>query len=327
MRIFIYDLRDDEREYAIETAKQLHVDIEWTAEKLTLDTVDLSRGFQAVSILGHSTVDQAVLQRLKANHINFLSTRTIGYNHIDVQAAKQLGIQVANSEYAPNGVAEFTVMLMLMSIRKYKQALFRGNVNDYSLVGLQGQEMKDLTVGILGSGKIGSTVVNCLSGFGCNILVYDPYPNQMLKQKATFVDLDTLYAKSDVISLHLPLLADTYHMINDEAIARMKPGVVLINCARGGLVDIGALIKGIETKKIGALGLDVIENEEGIYHQDRRTDILRNREMAYLRQFPNVTMTQHMAFYTDAAVRSMVVTSLESLVSFMQTGDCKYTLR
>lgn len=327
MRIIAYETREDEREYFEDIADKLNIDIIYVKEELNDTTIELARGCEGVTTLGHSKINSVILDKLKEINIKYVSTRTIGYNHIDIEYAKKVGIKVCNSGYGPNGVADFTIMLMLMSIRHYKQALFRGNVNDYSLEGLQGKEMKDLTVGVIGSGKIGAAVIDSLQGFGCNILVYDKFPSDKVRQKANYVDLDTLYKESDIITLHTPLLDETYHMIDKNSIDKMKSGVILINCARGELMDIEDVIEGIETQKIGALGLDVIENEEGIYHRDRRSDILINRQMAYIRQFPNVTMTQHMAFYTDSAVRSMVIGGVSNLASFIKNGKCDFEIK
>lgn len=202
---------------------------------------------------------------------------------------------------------------MLLSLRHYKKALWLGQVNDYSLQGLEGREMKDLTIGIMGTGRIGQAVLKNLSGFGARLLAYDIHQNETAKIYATYVDLEQFYQECDIISLHMPYLKSTHHLINDQTISKMKDGIIIINCARGQLCNTESLIRGIENKKIGALRLDVVEGEEGIYHQDMRTDIIKNKNMAYLRQFPNVVMTQHLAFYTDAAVSSMVQLSLNGL--------------
>ena len=159
-----------------------------------------------------------------------------------------------------------------------------------------------------------------MSGFGCRILASDIRENPSLKGLCTYVDNETLYKACDILSLHMPLLDSTRHFVNAETIARMKDGVTIINCARGELMNIPDMIRGIETQKIGALALDVFDKEDGIYHENRRDDIISNRDMAYLRQFPNVIMTQHMAFYTDAAVQSMVFCGIEGLCDFAKTG-------
>lgn len=319
MRITAYEIRKDERQMFMQLAAEQHIEITYLEEILTEQNVHLAAGSDGITILG-GTVNAGILQQLKALNINYIATRTVGYNNIDLDAAKALGIKVSNASYGPEGVADYTIMLILMSLRKYKQAMFRANVNDYSLNGLQGKEMKDLTIGILGTGRIGARVIENLSGFGCKIIAYDTFQNQSITAIASYVSLDELYQQADVISLHIPLFESTQQIINQESISKMKDGVVLINCSRGELMNIPSLIDAIEHEKIGALALDVFENETGIYHFDRRTEIIKNREMAYLRQFPNVIMTQHMAFYTDAAVASMVSCGVNNLVSFIKTG-------
>ncbi len=327
MKITVYEIREDEREAFRRLAGNLKLEIVYVSAPLNDDTVQLAAGSNGVTILGYSKVSAGILGKLKDLNINYLSTRTIGYNHIDLAAAKRLNIRISNASYGPYGVADYTVMLILMSLRKYKQALFRANVNDYSLTGLQGREMKDMTIGIIGTGRIGSKVIDNLSGFGCRILAYDTYIDGNVK--AEYVSLDTLYKESDIISLHVPLFESTSQIINKNSLSKMKEGVILINCSRGELMNIADVIIAIEHEKIGALALDVFENEEGIYHFDRRTDILKNRDMAYIRQFPNVIMTQHIAFYTNSAVDDMVSCGVKSLISLIGEGraDTEITYR
>ncbi|PJM76185.1 D-isomer specific 2-hydroxyacid dehydrogenase family protein [Bifidobacterium simiarum] len=320
MRIAAFEVRDDEREAFATEAERLGVKVTLHAEPLDTGNAALVDGCDGVSTLGLSRLDAGMLETLAGRGVKVVATRTIGYNHIDLDAAKRLGLAVLNADYAPNGVAEYTVMFMLMVLRNYKPALWRGQVYDFSLEGLRGRELRNLTVGVMGTGRIGATVIRCLSGFGCEILAYDPHPNEKVAELAEYVGLDELYRRSDIITLHMPLLPSTEHIINRDTIARMKDGVVLINCARGGLMDLEALIDNIESEKIGGLGLDTVETEEDLIHRDRRTDILTNRGVAYLRQFPNVVMTQHMAFYTDAAVHSMVNCSVEGIRSVLETG-------
>ena len=310
MKLYAFEVRNDEREYFERFGRQLDMDITMDEHSLTLEKIESLLPGSGVSILGLCEYGRRELDALKARDILFLSTRTIGYNHIDLDYAKEIGIQVSNASYAPNGVADYTVMMMLLCLRHYKQALWRINVNDYSLHGLLGREMKDLTIGVMGTGRIGSAVIKNLSGFGSRLLAYDVRENEAVYPYASYVSLETLYREADMITLHLPLLPDTHHIINDASIKKMKDGVVLINCSRGSLMDIKSLINHIESGKIGALGLDCLENEESIIHRDLRTDILSNRDMAYIRQFKNVVYSQHMAFYTDSAVKSMVECSV-----------------
>lgn len=306
MKIMVYEARADEQVELYRLSEELGVKLETTQAVPTLENAGQARDCQGVSILGQGRIDAALLDTWKSMGVEYLSTRTVGYDHIDLQHAKEIGIRVCNASYAPNGVADFTVMLLLMCLRHYKQAMWRGQVNDFSLQGLQGRELKDLTVGIIGTGKIGAQVIRNLSGFGCRIIAFDQFENPAVKNLVTYVDFETLLAQSDVISLHMPLLDSNWHIIDREAIAKMKDGVVILNCSRGELADIEALVEGIESEKIGALGMDTCEGDEGIIHKDHRTDILPNRNWFYLHQFRNVIMTQHMAFYTDAAVTSMV---------------------
>lgn len=326
MKICAYEVREDERKDFARMAEKLGVDIELYSEVPGPDTAYLARGCEGVTILGMGVIDKSLLDIWKSMGITCISTRTIGVNHMDIAYAREIGIHVCNAVYPPSGVAEFTIMLMLMCLRNYKQSLWRGQVNDFSLQGLQGRELGNLTVGIMGTGKIGAEVIRYLRGFGCRIIAYDTYPDEVLKDSVTYMTLDELYAGADIITLHMPLFETTYHIINQDSLKKMKDGVVLINCARGELMDTQALIDGIESGKIGALGLDVVEGESGIAHEDHRIDILRNQKMAYLRQFRNVTMTPHMAFYTDVAVSHMVECGVAGLVEMFQTGTCSTML-
>lgn len=313
MKIAAFEVREDEIEIFKRCQNQYKCDIHCSSDILTPEIAKTLRGYDAVTTLGRSNIDATLLDTLLSVGISAYATRTVGMNHIDVAYAKQIGIQVVNVNYPPNGVADYTIMLMLMAIRHFKQAMWRTHVNDYSLRGLLGREINQMTVGVAGTGNIGSQVIKNLSGFGCRILAYDKNVNESIKDLVEYVSFDELLKESDIITFHIPLLEDTYHIIDKVAIQKMKDQVVLINCARGELMDPDALIHGIENQKIGALGLDVFEGEVGIYHEDKRSDIICNPKMAYLRQFPNVIMTQHMAFYTDVAVENMVEGAIKEL--------------
>ena len=238
--------------------------------------------------------------------------QTIGYDHVDLEAAKKFGISVSNVSYSPECVADYTVMLILMSIRKMKRIMQRAEINDFSLPGIQGRELPNFTVGVLGTGRIGRAVIRDLSGFGCRIYAYDKYENDSVKEHAQYADLDTIFRECDLITLHMPLEEENFHLIDRQALEKMKDGVVIVNTARGGLIDTKALIEGIESGKVGAAGLDVIEDEFGLYYYDLKSDALSKRDLYILRGFPNVVVTPHMAFYTDQAVSDMVKHSIES---------------
>lgn len=317
MKIYVFDVRDDELE-SIEKQKEIiDEEIVIRRDSLDLETIDNLEEGSAVSVLGMLSFGEAEMKALAEKNIFYLSTRTIGYNHIDLDAARKYGVHVCNASYPPNGVADYTVMMMLLCLRGYKQALWRMQVNDFSLGGLMGKDLNELKVGIIGTGRIGTQVAKNLSGFGCEIVGYDPHPNDVFQSIGKYISLDELYKTCDIITLHVALNDSNHHMINEETISKMKKGVILINCARGPLMDLQALIKGIETEQIGALGLDTIETEEEIVHKDLKTDIFADRDLAYIKQFKNVVYTQHMAFYTDAAVRSMVEAGIAGLIKMI----------
>ena len=233
MKIYAFGVREDEKQAFEQISAQCGVEVTLSDKAPSLENADLVKGYEGITVLGMGKIDRDLLRRYSENGVRFLSTRTIGYNHIDLVAAKELGISVCNAAYPPNGVADFTVMMILMCLRQYKQAMWRGQVNDFSLQGLQGRDMNELTIGVMGTGRIGLQVLKNLSGFGCRLLAYDVYKNPEAEKFATYVDQDTIYKECAVISLHMPLLDSTYHIINEETIAKMKDGVILINCARG----------------------------------------------------------------------------------------------
>ena len=312
MKLFVYSYREfDEAEFFQKFAEEYHVELGICHDAPTMENAYLAEGYPYVSIIT-TKIDEELMNRFHALGVKMISTRTIGYDHIDLEAARKCGISVGNVMYSPECVADYTVMLMLMSIRKMKRIMQREEINDFSLPGIKGKEMPNFTVGVLGTGRIGRAVIRDISGFGCKIYAYDQYENDEVKKYAQYASLDEIYEKCDMITLHMPLTKENMHLIDAEAIQKMQDGVVLINTARGGLIDTKALIDGLESCKIGAAGLDVIEDEFGMYYFDRKADVLSKRDLYILRGFPNVIVTPHMAFYTDQAVSDMVKHSIES---------------
>lgn len=325
MTIAVYDVADFEIPVLNRMMENMEDELLLIHESLTDASLAKAEGCVGVSVLGYSNVDKDMLIKLKDMGITHVSTRTIGFDHIDVAEAKQLGIHVYHASYDPNNVADFAVMMMLIMLRKAKISICRALVNDFSLDGMMGRELRSLTVGVIGTGKIGTTVIKNLSGFGCKILAYDFYKNPSVDGLATYVDLDTLYAQSDIITLHVPLTDENYHMINDETIAKMKKGVILINTARGQLIDTESLIRALENEYVGGAGIDTLEEESGVMHVHVGTKIVDKRSLLYLKQFPNVLYTQHYAFYTKEAIESMVrcgITSIQAGATGKQT-DCE----
>lgn len=313
MRIIAFDVRPDERAEFERQAQRPEVgELVCREEPLTADNAELVGDFDAVLTQSMVSYDADLLARLADCGLRVLVTRTIGTDHIDLAAAERLGVRVSNATYAPDSVADFTLMLVLVALRKYKQMIYRQNVNDFSLPGLMGRTLSSLTVGIVGTGRIGRAVARRLAAFGARVIGYDPAPSDEFRELGEYVSLDELFAGSDVITFHAPSTPENFHMVRDETLARMRDGVVLVNTARASLMDVGTLVTGIESGKIGALAMDVFEGEDEIYHAFRMHDIIANRDMAYLRQFPNTVLTQHVAFYTQQAVDEMVAHAVDA---------------
>lgn len=326
MKFAVYGIWEAEKAKLEHLSKEYGFEYVMTPQPISMENLDFCKGCDGVSSLGKVSADETLMCALSKRGIKFFSTRTVGYNHIDLAAAKKYGIKVCNAGYPPDSVAEFTLMLILLTLRKYKQTLWRQQVNDYSLEGLKGEVLGKMTVGVMGGGRIGGKVIEILKGFGCRILCCSEDRKEDVEKVAEYVDADTMYALSDIITYHVPCMPSTKRMLNKESLAKMKDGVILINTARGELFDTATLIEGIESRKIGALAMDVLEGEEGIYHENRLPDILRNRDMAYIRQFPNVVLTPHMAFYTQLSMDSMIQISMESLLEFNKTGSAKFEI-
>lgn len=306
----VYNLREfDERPYFDQYAEKYGIRIVSTAESPTLENADLAKGCRFVNVIT-TPIQRPLLERFHALGVRYLVTRTIGYDHIDTRAAQELGIQIANTPYGPDGVAEYTILLMLMCIRKMRSIQHRFEGQDYTLKGLLGRELSDMTVGVIGTGRIGTRLIQMLTGFGCKVLAYSPHPNETAAQHATYCSLETLLRDSDLITLHAPATDATWHMLDASAFSSMKNGVVLINTARGALMDTDALLANLQTGKIGALGLDVLENESALFYYDRREELLPNQDLYLLKSYPNVVITHHMAFYTQQCVETMVRDSL-----------------
>lgn len=318
-KVAVFNMRDfDEFPWFQKYSEELGLELSSCPDAPSMENIArVTEGCECADIIT-SKITAEMMEEFRRCGVKYITTRTIGYDHVDLEAAKKCGIHVGNAPYGPNGVADYTLMLILMSIRKMKRIIERTNIQDYTLQGIQGRELSDLTVGVIGTGRIGRTVVKHLSGFGCRILAHDLYENEEVKQLASYVSLEEIWKEADIITLHTPLTEDNYHLIGEETIEKMKDGVILINTARGALIDSEALISGIEGGKVGGAALDVVENEFGLYYYDHKSDVLDNRQLAILRGFPNVTISHHMAFYTDNYTRTVVKDSLASCKLFME---------
>ncbi|HEY3527711.1 MAG TPA: NAD(P)-dependent oxidoreductase [Nocardioides sp.] len=283
-----------------------------TEAPVSASTVDLARGNRCISVDHKTRVSNPTLLQLSRAGVAYVSTRSIGLNHIDVDYAHSVGISVEAVEYSPDSVADYTMMLILMSLRHAKSVVSRVSVHDFRLYGVRGRELRDLTVGVVGTGRIGSAVIDRLRGFGCRILGHDTCP----ATSAPYVSLDELVRRSDIVTLHTPLTAATHHLLNRERIDRLKPGAIVVNTGRGALLDTEALVQALERGQLGGAALDVLEGEDGIFYADRRAALLEHTLLLRLEPLPNVVISPHTAFYTDHALRDAVRNSVAGCLRF-----------
>jgi D-lactate dehydrogenase len=307
MVVAIYSYKPFESLHITE-AEKFKIKSKIITQRLTEDTVSLSKGCNAVSLFSNDDAEASVLEKLHAQGVKYITLRTTGFNHVDLEKAKQLGIKVANvPAYSPNAIAEHAVAMMMVLNRKIIEANDRVRKNNFLLNDLIGFNMKGKTVGIIGVGKIGSALANILYGFGCKILGYDLIVNNELLQKGivNYVSLSEIYENSDIISLHVPYNKSTHHIINKESISKMKNGVMLINTGRGGLINTHDVINAVYAGKIGYLGLDVYEKENGLFFEDKSNEVIQDELFLELKKLPNTLITGHQAFLTKEALMEM----------------------
>lgn len=314
MRIVVYSMMDMEKSCYSVLEKKYGVELILTKEAPSMDNVKLACNADAVCVLTTPITSDLIDAFYKAG-IRYIVTRTIGYDHIDIMRAKEIGMGVGHSSYSPDNVAEYAVMLMLMSSRNIKTILNSYNNQDFSLRNVQGSLLRDLNIGIIGTGKIGTQVAKMLQGFGCKILAYDTYHNENLRDLLTYVSLEELCTQSDIISLHLPAMDENFHMVNKDFIHSMKDGATIVNTGRGTLIDTNALIDGLENGKLGGAALDVIEDETIYYYKDFKNVVVPHRNMAILRAMPNVILTPHTAFYTKQSIAEIATNAIDSCIA------------
>lgn len=313
MKIFAYALRDfDEKDLFIAACEEAGVEYGYTAEYPSIENAHLAEGYQGISIITNP-VGPELAQRFYDLGVRHISSRTIGMDHIDQDYCRKIGMKVSNISYTPDTVADYTVMMMLMALRKMPLLMKKAELQDFSLEGKIGRELRTCTVGVIGTGRIGRSVIRDLSGFGCRVLCYDVKPTPDSVGQAEYVPLDTLLEESDIITLHAPGIPETYHMLGAEEIRRMKPGVILVNCGRGSLIDTDAMIAALISGHIGYAALDTIEHEENLYYRNLCGVALDRPQRAQLLSLPNVLLSSHMAFYTEQAVGDMVRNSVRAL--------------
>lgn len=314
--ITIYGCGPDEAVLLREMAPRFGILPTVTEAAVSEANIDLAFGNRCISI-GHKThITNATLRALSRAGVRYISTRSIGYNHIDARYAVSVGISVENVAYSPDSVADYTLMLMLMTVRHAKAVISRAEVHDYRLNAVRGKELRDLTVGVIGTGRIGAAVMDRLRGFGCRMLAHDTRPSTA----AEYLPLDELLERSDIVTLHTPLNAETHHLLDRRRIEQMKPGAFIVNTGRGSLLDTEALVGALEGGRVGGAALDVLEGEEGIFYADCTSKPLDGTSLRRLQELPNVIISPHTAYYTDHALRDMVENSITNCLKWARHG-------
>ncbi|MCP3783024.1 2-hydroxyacid dehydrogenase [Micromonospora sp. A3M-1-15] len=322
MRVAVFSTKPYDRDFLAEANAAAGHDLVLLEPRLSVETAALAAGADAVCAFVNDDLGAPVLDRLAAAGVRVAALRSAGYNHVDVAAATRLGVTVVRvPEYSPYAVAEHCVGLMLTLNRRIHRAHNRVREHNFALTGLLGFDLHGKTVGVVGTGKIGVCVARIMAGFGCRVLASDPYPNpEALAVGVEYVPLKTLLAESHVVTLHCPLTPDTHHLIDEERIAQMRPGVMLINTSRGALVDTRAVIRGLKTGRIGHLGLDVYEEETELFFEDLSDQMLRDDDFSRLSTFPNVLITGHQAFFTREAMHNIAATTIANLNAVERHG-------
>jgi D-specific alpha-keto acid dehydrogenase len=318
MGLTIYGCGQDEAASFREMAPRFGVTPTITDAAASEANIELAFGNRCISVAHKTQVSGSILLALGRAGVRYISTRSVGYNHIDIECAESVGISVENVAYSPDSVADYTLMLMLMAVRSAASTISRAKTRDYRLSDVRGKELRDLTIGVIGTGRIGAAVMDRLWGFGCRVLAYD----RCRKTSAEYVSLDVLLQESDVVTLHAPLTADTHHLLNRRRIEQMRYGAFVINTGRGALLDTEALLPALESGHLGGAALDVLEGEEGVFYSDHSQRPIQSRLLLRLQQLPNVLITPHTAYYTEHALRDTVENTILNCLRFEGAAAC-----
>ncbi|KAJ0410228.1 hypothetical protein P43SY_002560 [Pythium insidiosum] len=299
--------------------------IEYFTNRLSAQTAALAEGCEGVVMFVNDTADAETLRKLHAGGTRALFLRCAGFNMVDLDVAKELGIPVLRvPAYSPYAVAEHAIALMMTINRNIHRAYNRTRELNFRLGGLLGFDVHGKTIGVVGTGKIGALFARIAAGFGCRVIGYDVMQNpEALSYGVEYVSLDEIWAQADIISLHCPLFPSTKHIVNEESIAKMKPGVLIINTSRGGLIDTAALVKGLKSKKIGGVGLDVVEGEGDYFYSDHSGSLIPDDTLARLFTFSNVIITGHQAFFTKEALENIATTTMDNIKAYLSKSELK----
>ena len=322
MKVAVFSTKPHDKEFLDQANKDGQYQFTYFETRLSKLTAPLAEGFPAVCVFVNDDLDGEILLQLFDGQTRMIALRCAGFNNVDLSATDQLGMTVARvPAYSPHSISEYTIGMILSLTRKLHRSFDRTRDGNFSLDGMMGFDLCNKTVGIIGTGKIGSLTAQGLHGLGCRVLAHDLSKNAELEAWGIeYVSRDELFHSSDVISLHCPLLPDTHHLINAQSIEKMKRGVLLINTSRGGLVDTEDVIQALKSEQIGGFGLDVYEEEGDIFYEDYSNRVLQDDILARLLTFPNVVVSGHQAFFTQEAMQSIAETTIQNLAAFAR-GD------
>lgn len=321
-KILFYSTQSYDREYFQNLNKNFGFELDFLEVRLDENTVKLSLGYDGICAFVNDILNKNVIEKLKENNINVIALRCAGFNNVDIETCNNLNIKVLRvPAYSPYAVAEHAIALIMTLNRKTHKAYNRVREMNFSLNGLMGFDLKEKNIGVIGTGKIGTVFCEIIKSFKTNIYAYDIVKNPDIENIVEYVDLKTLFQKSDIISLHCPLNENTKYIINEDSINLMKNDVMIINTGRGALIDTKAVVEALKNRKIGYLGIDVYEQEEKLFFKDLSYEIIEDDLISRLITFPNVLITAHQAFFTDNAMSQIVSTTLQNLKDFF---DNKY---
>ena len=319
-RIIFFDIKDYDREFFEKYGKNYNYEMSFFKSRLSLENVHLTKGYDVVCAFTNDDIGKETIDAMAENGVRLLAMRCAGFNNVSLKDIHNRFKVVRVPAYSPHAIAEYTVGLILAVNRKINKAYVRTREGNFSINGLMGVDLYGKTAGIIGTGKIGQILIKILKGFDMKVIAYDLFPNQKAADELDFkyVSLDELYANSDIISLNCPLTKDTQYMINRRSMLKMKDGVILVNTGRGMLIDSADLVEALKDKKVGAVALDVYEEEENYFFQDKSTQVIEDDILGRLLSFYNVLITSHQAYFTKEAVEAITVTTLNNIKDFVE---------
>ena len=319
-RIIFFDIKDYDREFFEKYGKNYNFEMSFFKSRLSLENVHLTKGYDVVCAFTNDDIGKETIDAMAENGVRLLAMRCAGFNNVSLKDIHNRFKVVRVPAYSPHAIAEYTVGLILAVNRKINKAYVRTREGNFSINGLMGIDLYGKTAGIIGTGKIGQILIKILKGFDMKVIAYDLFPNQKVAEELGFeyVSLDELYANSDIISLNCPLTKDTQYMINRRSMLKMKDGVILVNTGRGQLIDSADLVEALKDKKVGAVALDVYEEEEDYFFEDKSTQVIEDDILGRLLSFYNVLITSHQAYFTKEAVEAITVTTLNNIKDFIE---------